>query len=240
MPRIATVALGACIGLLAHFAAPAAAAALEPGSWLWPVSGPVLRGFDPPDSPFGAGHRGIDVGAAVDSPLVAPAPGIVKFAGRIDGHLFLSIAHGEGWESTASWLSTVTVRKGDTVFAGQLVGTTGSGHPGAAVPHVHLGVKHGGLYVDPLLVFAPLSLSGLIRLAPLGWATDPSPSPRARPSERHPADAIRYAARPHRRPNDGAHGRAARSARAHSEPRGRSAAGRMAAVPTRRGAHRDR
>ncbi|MEX0754256.1 MAG: M23 family metallopeptidase [Actinomycetota bacterium] len=240
MPRIATLALGACIGLLGHFVTPAVAVALEPGSWLWPVSGPVVRAFDPPDSPFGAGHRGVDVAVAVGSPLVAPAPGTVKFAGRIGGHLFLSIAHGESWESTASWLSTVTVRKGDTVFAGQPVGTTGSGHPGAAAPHVHLGVKHGGAYVDPLLVFAPLSLSGLIRLAPLGWATDPSLSQKARPSERHAADAVTHAARPHRRPNAGAHGRTAHPARADRERRDRSAAVRVAPVPTRRGAHRVR
>ena len=38
-------------------AAPASAA----GTWVWPVTGPVIRGFDPPDDPYGTGHRGIDI-----------------------------------------------------------------------------------------------------------------------------------------------------------------------------------
>jgi murein DD-endopeptidase MepM/ murein hydrolase activator NlpD len=31
------------------------------GDWSWPVVGPVIRAFDPPDTPFGSGHRGIDI-----------------------------------------------------------------------------------------------------------------------------------------------------------------------------------
>ena len=37
------------------------------GNWSWPVVGPVIRGFDPPDTPFGSGHRGIDIAVAVDT-----------------------------------------------------------------------------------------------------------------------------------------------------------------------------
>ncbi|HET7928822.1 MAG TPA: M23 family peptidase, partial [Actinomycetota bacterium] len=36
----------------------------QAGTWAWPVQGPVIRGFDPPDTPFGAGHRGIDIAVA--------------------------------------------------------------------------------------------------------------------------------------------------------------------------------
>ena len=141
--------------------------ASEPGRWTWPVTGPVIRAFDPPDSPFGSGHRGIDVAAVPGTAFLAPSPGTVKFAGRIGGQLFLSVAHGGGWESTASWVGTVSVRAGDVVFEGQTLGSTGTGHPGATVPHVHLGVKFAGAYVDPLTVFGPLSLEGLVHLAPM-------------------------------------------------------------------------
>ncbi|MEX2276013.1 MAG: M23 family metallopeptidase [Actinomycetota bacterium] len=138
-----------------------------PGDWTWPVVGAVIRPFDAPDSPFGSGHRGIDVAAAPGTALVAPSPGTVKFSGLIAGQLFISVSHGGGWESTASWVGATSVRVGDVVFEGQPLGVTGIGHPGATIPHVHLGVKHAGAYVDPLTVFGRLSLEGLVHLAPI-------------------------------------------------------------------------
>ena len=50
-------------------AAPAASA----GGWTWPVVGPVIQTFDPPDTPYGSGHRGIDIAASVGTTVVAPA-----------------------------------------------------------------------------------------------------------------------------------------------------------------------
>ena len=42
---------------------------LQAGTWTWPVQGPVIRGFDPPDQPFGEGHRGIDIAVAPGGPV---------------------------------------------------------------------------------------------------------------------------------------------------------------------------
>jgi murein DD-endopeptidase MepM/ murein hydrolase activator NlpD len=146
--------------------------AASPGSasaaaWLWPVVGPVLRGFDPPDSPYGAGHRGIDIAVAVGAVVVAPDDGVVSFAGQVGGRLFVTVDHGQGWLSTVSFLSATLVREGEAVVAGQPVAISGWGHVDAAVPHVHLGVRQDGDYVDPMDLLAPLSVSGFIRLAPL-------------------------------------------------------------------------
>lgn len=149
--------------LLGVPATPAAAS----GDWVWPVSGPVIRAFDPPDSPYGTGHRGIDIAAPVGSAVVAPADGVVSFAGPVGGRLFLTIDHGNGLQSTYSWLSQLLVRKGDRVLRGQPVATTGSGHPDAPVPHLHLGVKLDGTYVDPMVYLGPLSVGAFVRLAPL-------------------------------------------------------------------------
>ena len=137
------------------------------GAWPWPVTGPVIRAFDPPTSPFGAGHRGIDIAVPFGTPIVAPEAGTVSFAGRVGGELFVTIDHGGGLASTYSWLSATNVRKGDVVAAGQTIGSTGTGHPGAAVPHLHLGVKLDGVYLDPLEVLSPLGVQDLIRLVPL-------------------------------------------------------------------------
>jgi murein DD-endopeptidase MepM/ murein hydrolase activator NlpD len=144
--------------------APAASAS---GTWTWPVGGPVIRPFDPPDSPYGSGHRGIDIAAAVGTTVVAAAPGVVSFAGPVGGELIVSVDHGAGVVSSYSYLSLAGVRKGDVVAAGGPVGRSGAGHPGIDPPHLHFGVRVDGVYVDPLLYLSPLSLVPLIRLAPL-------------------------------------------------------------------------
>ncbi len=144
-------------------AAPARAA----GTWSWPVSGAVIRGFDPPDSPYGSGHRGIDIAAASGTPVLAAADGTVSFAGKVGGQLFITIQHGGGLASTYSWVSALSVRKNDTVSAGQPIGLSGQGHPGSAIQHLHFAVKLSGGYVDPLDYLAPGSVVDLIRLAPV-------------------------------------------------------------------------
>jgi murein DD-endopeptidase MepM/ murein hydrolase activator NlpD len=141
------------------------------GDWGWPVVGPVIRGFDPPSTPFGAGHRGIDIAAPVGTPVLAPAPGVVAFAGAVAGHQFVTVDHGGGLSSTSSWVSAVLVRAGDSVARGSVVALTGTGHPGIEPPHLHFGVRQDGVYVDPLAFLAPPSLVGLIRLAPLPTPT---------------------------------------------------------------------
>ena len=145
--------------------APASAAAS--GTWAWPVTGPVVRGFDPPSSPFGSGHRGIDIAVDVGSEVVAPADGVVAFAGPVGGHLFLTIDHGGGLESTYSWLSSLSVRRGDAVVGGQPIALTGPGHAGAPLSSLHLGVRLDDAYVDPLDYLGALDVSTMIRLAPL-------------------------------------------------------------------------
>jgi len=137
------------------------------GTWTWPVVGPVVRGFDPPASPFGSGHRGIDIAAPIGTPVRAPAPGVVTFAGNVAGRLYVTIDHGGGVLSTASFLSRVSVRKGDLVAQGQVVALSGTGHAGDVSPDLHFGIRLNGQYVDPLDYLGPANVSDLIRLAPV-------------------------------------------------------------------------
>ncbi len=148
-------------------AASAAAPARTAGDWSWPVVGPVIQGFDPPDTPFGSGHRGIDIAVALGSPVRAPAAGVVTFAGPVGGRLFLTIDHGAALESTYSWLDAVIARRGDTIARGQVIGRSGTGHPGAVVTHLHFGVRLLDAYVDPLDYLGPIEVWRFIRLAPL-------------------------------------------------------------------------
>jgi murein DD-endopeptidase MepM/ murein hydrolase activator NlpD len=137
------------------------------GSWVWPVTGPVIRGYEPPDDPYGSGHRGIDIAAPVGTQVRAADAGTVTFAGSVGGQLFVTVNHGGGLASTYSWLSELRVRRSDVVARGQVIALSGPGHPGSFTPHLHLGVKLDGAYVDPMDYLGPVSVAGLIRLAPL-------------------------------------------------------------------------
>ena len=166
MRRVAVLFLLTALALssLAVVGPPRAAAA---GDWLWPVVGPITRGYDPPLSVYGAGHRGIDIGVPAGTEIRAPAAGTVSFAGKVGGNLFLTIVHAGGFSSTYSWISAVLVHKGDTVIAGAPVALSGSGHRGDLIPSLHLGVKLDGAYVDPLLYLTAFDMGMMIRLAPV-------------------------------------------------------------------------
>lgn len=72
-----------------------------------------------------------------------------KVAGRECGNGVV-IDHGQGWETQYCHLkkNSVTVRKGDTVAAGDVLGQVGlSGS--TQFPHVHLSVRKDGKVIDP-------------------------------------------------------------------------------------------
>jgi murein DD-endopeptidase MepM/ murein hydrolase activator NlpD len=162
---LSCAALCAALWALTAFILPRPA--LASGDWTWPVVGPVTRGFDPPDQPFGAGHRGIDIAAPVGTPVRAAAAGTVTFAGPVGGRLFVTIDHGGGLESTSSFLDAMTVRRGDVVSEGQVIARSGTGHASDVVPGLHFGVRLLDVYVDPLTYLGPVEVWRFIRLAPL-------------------------------------------------------------------------
>ena len=54
---------------------------------------------------------------------------------------------------------------GQVVTRGQVIGSTGHGHPDAAQPHLHFGAKVGSTYIDPMTLLEPGSVvpgAGLI------------------------------------------------------------------------------
>ena len=147
-----------------------AAPATSSRQYAWPVRGPVLRRFEAPAGPYGAGHRGIDIGAPFGTTVVAAEDGVVAFSGWVAGSLFVSIDHPDGIRTTYSWLSDARVRKGQKVTKGEAIGTTGHGHPADPSPHLHFGARAGDVYIDPMLLLEDGSVVGLIHLAPLNAA----------------------------------------------------------------------
>jgi hypothetical protein len=135
--------------------------------WTRPVAGRVVRPFVAPKTRYGAGHRGADLAAAPGTPVLAAGAGRVVFAGPVAGTLHVVVDHGDGLKTSASFLATVAVRRGQTVPSGAMVGTAGGSGPEHAGGVVHVALRVHGEYVDPMPLFAPIDLTKSVHLAPL-------------------------------------------------------------------------
>ena len=120
---------------------------------IWPVKGWVTSGFGPRVSPFTekpAWHDGLDIGAAANAPVQAPAQGRVTTVG-FDPKLgnLVKVDHGFGIETVYGHLAKALVKEGQRVKRGEaiaLVGSTGL----ATGPHLHYMVKVNGQALDPV------------------------------------------------------------------------------------------
>jgi hypothetical protein len=142
-------------------------------TWGWPLPGrpAIVRAFDPPDAPWGRGHRGVDLAAPAGSPVLAAGPGIVTYAAVLAGRGVIAVAHPGGLRTTYEPVSA-RVSPGQRVSTGDVLGILTAGHPGCPRSAcLHWGLRKGETYLDPTILLA----TGPIRLLPL---TDP-PAPAA-------------------------------------------------------------
>jgi murein DD-endopeptidase MepM/ murein hydrolase activator NlpD len=140
------IPVGAGVGV-GGWAVPANASSA--GTWAWPTgSRVVLRPFQAPANDYGPGHRGLDVEATIGGPVLAPADGVVAFAGSVAGRGVVTIDHGGGLVSTLDSV-TPTMAAGHVVSRGQPVGVAAVGHCPASAPCLHLGARLDDRYVDP-------------------------------------------------------------------------------------------
>lgn len=133
-------------------------------TWVAPLPEPltVTRPFDPPDTPFGSGHRGVDLAGSPGQGIRAAGPGTVVYAGLLAGRGVLSIQHADGLRTTYEPVQA-TVATGVQVLLGQVIGTLQAGHAGCPVAAcLHWGLKRGEVYLDPMLLLS----QGPVRLLP--------------------------------------------------------------------------
>ncbi|GGS11219.1 hypothetical protein GCM10010252_58170 [Streptomyces aureoverticillatus] len=158
---------------------PGAAPAAGPGpvpavGGAWPVGARpwVVRGWEPPATEYGAGHRGVDLAAPPGSTVRAVAPGRVSFAGRVAGRGVISVElarTGDPPLRTTYEPVRATVKKGAEVTTGDPLGTvepTPRSH--CPTPCVHWGLLREDTYLNPLSLLPPWLLGRApSRLLPL-------------------------------------------------------------------------
>jgi hypothetical protein len=156
----------------------------------------VITQYRNGSDPYAGGqHRGIDIGAAVGTPVVAAAGGEVRFAGTAGSSgLTVSVRTGDGYDTSYLHLSSIAVRAGARVAGGERLGAVGTtGERSAAPPHLHFGVREAGTryaYIDPLSLLPPAAA------LPPSDAPKPAPAPAPAPLAPGPAPAPRAAPTP--------------------------------------------
>lgn len=192
-PRSASARSGLLVVLVlptlvaALLAAPARAAGTDPvGVWPMVPEPQVVAGFDPPDDPWGAGHRGVDLLGSIGQPVRSALPGRVTWSGVLAGRGVVVVGHG----STRTTYEPVQARValGTEVAAGQRIGRLATiGSHCAPRACLHWGWIRGETYLDPLRLVG----AGPVRLLPL-WREQPVGGTVVAPLWRGPAPA--YAA----------------------------------------------
>jgi murein DD-endopeptidase MepM/ murein hydrolase activator NlpD len=210
VPVAVTVAvvLSLLLGLvLARPASALADPAADPvGGWPLRPAPAVVAGFDPPDTSFGVGHRGVDLAGAVGQIVRSALPGRVVYAGAVAGRGVVVVDHGR--TRTTYEPVTASVPLGAPVARGDPIGTLelGGSHcfPRACL---HWGWLAGPTYLDPLRLVGlgpvrllPLPGVGPAGVAPVGiapvavtptaiapvagvrWGLTPAGAPAGRPS----------------------------------------------------------
>jgi len=96
-------------------------------------------------------HRGIDLKAKRNTPLYAPADGIVSFVqpkNRGDFGRLIKIQHNFGFETLYAHLNKTNVKVGDIVKKNQLIGLTGNSGRSTA-PHLHYELRYASKLLNP-------------------------------------------------------------------------------------------
>ncbi|WP_432494311.1 peptidoglycan DD-metalloendopeptidase family protein [Kineococcus gypseus] len=131
-------------------AAAAAAVGAPAAAWSWPLHPhpALLRGYDEVER-YAPGHRGVDLAASAGQAVLAPAAGVVVFAGPVAGRGVVVLEHAGGLRST---LEPVVAGRpaGARVAAGEVVAAVADGGHCGRRACLHLGARRGEDYVDPL------------------------------------------------------------------------------------------
>jgi len=116
-------------------------------TWEWPTEGPreVLRDFRAPSTPWGPGHRGLDLLASSER-LVAPVSGTISFSGMVAERGVITITTDTGALVSMEPVSSDLVA-GSRVSKGEVIAMIEPGH--CSERCVHIGLRVDGRYRSP-------------------------------------------------------------------------------------------
>jgi murein DD-endopeptidase MepM/ murein hydrolase activator NlpD len=124
--------------------------------WHVPVYGAnssaVISRFGDPRDGGSRSHEGIDIGAPRGTPVVAPVGGTVVVSGTrsLGGNVVVLIGREGRYEFVFSHLDRRDVRRGQRVYAGEVLGSVGTtGNAAGGPPHLHFEVRLPSGAVDP-------------------------------------------------------------------------------------------
>jgi septal ring factor EnvC (AmiA/AmiB activator) len=135
-------------------AGPGAITTADLGGLDWPVEGGglVIYPFGTTTGPNNTRipRHGIGIKAPVGSAVRVVAPGTVSLAGPLGLYLTsVLVDHGGGYYTFYAYLNDATVRPGDRVARGQVIGHVG-GESSDEGPHLHFEIRgQGGIALDP-------------------------------------------------------------------------------------------
>ena len=117
------------------------------GRLIYPFSGTLTSPFGPR---WGRLHAGVDMAAAMGTPIRAAASGRVAIAGPTGGYgNYTCIQHAGSMSTCYAHQSRIGVSVGQSVSQGQVIGAVGS-TGNSTGPHAHFEVRIGGNPVDPM------------------------------------------------------------------------------------------
>ncbi|MDR1127979.1 MAG: M23 family metallopeptidase [Treponema sp.] len=121
----------------------------------WPVRGYITSRYGYRASPFGGArqfHTGLDIGAAMGTPIRAAMAGRVSGVGYNDtSGNYIVITHHSGYRSLYAHLSVVRIKAGAYVRTGDHIGDVGSTGLSTG-PHLHFTVYKNGVTINPAAV----------------------------------------------------------------------------------------
>ena len=95
-------------------------------------------------------HRGLDMAGPTETAVIAPADGVVSFAGVQNGFgNLIKIRHEFGYETFYAHLNSIDVTVGQRVTRGERIG--GMGNTGrSSGPHLHYEIRLNDESIDPM------------------------------------------------------------------------------------------
>lgn len=166
-PRLIPVLqLGLFLALSASLV-PAKPVFADDSKWVAPVVGSkLIRPYLQSQTPYGAGHRGVDYSVELGQGVFAPASGSIRFIGKVVDRNVVSIEHSgnlvSAFEPVCSHL-----RPGEKISVGDLIGEVCKPDDGYQ-QHcderlcLHFSARYLGDYLSPLWLTGELSSARLL------------------------------------------------------------------------------